>query len=245
MRFIKSVFPNFNGTNFAKTISKQQLMKTKLFIALICVPVFLFLSDSIFAQNIKFYKSNPAVPVRSIDFDKDSILHIAIKADTILSGFDMMFFSSTLSRKNGKHKWQKVNNLMGETFYGKLRDDGYYHFTAFRMLGGGLSYSEIGLSEDDLRFGKTQMNISLYGKKRLNPINLKDSGVSSDVNLITATNGMIQYEADIIDFSLPITIERYSASANIRVKKNIVLTTVSIGVLGVILSPLLILLPLL
>ncbi len=220
-------------------------MKSNPFIAIICIITCLALSSSSSAQNINFYNSSPSVPVSYIDFDSDSILHIAIKADTTLLGYDMMLFTTVLSRKNGKHKWQKANNLMGETFYGKLRDDGYYHFVAFRMLGGGLSYSEIGLSEDDLRFGKMQINISLHGKKRLNTIDLKDSGVNSDVNLISTTNGFVQYEADIIDFSLPVTIERYDDSANIRVKKTILITAASVGVLCLILTPLFILLPIL
>jgi hypothetical protein len=220
-------------------------MKPNPLIAIICILVFLAISSSSIAQNIKFYSSSPSLPVSSIDFDADSILHIAIKADTTLLGYDMMLFTTMLSRKNGKRKWQQANNLMGETFYGKLRDDGYYHFVAFRILGGGLSYSEIGLSEDDLRFGKIKMNVSLHGKKRLNTIDLKDSGVNSDVNLISTTNGFIQYEADIVDYSLPVTIQRYSDSANIRVKKTIVITAASVGALCLILSPILILLPIL
>ena len=217
-------------------------MKTNTIITIFCILTCLTFSDSSFAQNIKFYTSNPSVSVSSIDFDTDLTLNIAIKADSALQGYDMLMFTTTLSRKNGKRKWQKTNNLMPETFYGKLKEDGFYHFVALRTLGGGLSYSGIGLSDGDLRFGKVQMNISLYGKKKLNTVDVTGRNGNTDVNFISTTNGYIQYEADIIDFSLPVTLERYSHSANIRVRKNTGITLASIGVFSLIMSPLLILL---
>ena len=217
-------------------------MKIKTLVLIVGILQYMFIPNSSIAQNIKFYTNEATKNVNSVDFDTDSILHIAVKADEALTGFDMMLFTTTLSRKNGKRKWQKVNNLMSETFYGKLKDDGYYHFVAFRRLGGGLSYSEIGLSNEDLRFGEVQMNVSLHGKKRLNPINMNKGDAETDVNVISTNGGFIQYEADIIDFSLPITLERYSESTNVRTKRNMRLTGIYLGTVAVILSPTLILL---
>jgi hypothetical protein len=224
------------------TINPQikRIMKIKKCILTVSIFLYLSVSHSLFAQNIKFYTTDALSSINSVDFDTDSILYIAVKADSAIAGFDMMLFTTTLSRKNGKRKWQKANNLMSETFYGKLKDDGYYHFVAFRSLGGGLSYSEIGLTNEDLRFGEVQMNVSLHGKKRLNPINVNE--VETDVNVINTTGGFIQYEADIVDFSLPITLERYSESTNIRSKRNLKLAGIYIGTVAVILSPTLILL---
>lgn len=220
-------------------------MKIKIFILTVSTLLYLSVTHSLFAQNIKFYNTEASNSINSVDFDTDSILYIAVKADSAITGFDMMLFTTTLSRKNGKRKWQKANNLMSETFYGKLKDDGFYHFVAFRSLGGGLSYSEIGLTNEDLRFGEVQMNVSLHGKKRLNPINVNEADTETDVNVISTSNGFIQYEADIIDFSLPITLERYSESTNVRSKRNMKLAGIYIGTVAVILSPTLILLRLL
>lgn len=201
--------------------------------------------ETLTSQNIRFYKSNPSQSVHSIDFDTDSILYVAVKADSSLLGYDMLMFTTELSRKNGKRKWRKTNNLMPGTFYRKLRDDGYYHFVAYRNLGGGLSHSEIGLTFDDFRFGKMQMNISLVGKKKLNTLDISGSETSQKLNLINATNGYIQYGADIIDFSLPVILEKFSESANIRVKKNVTTAGVYTGLGCLVLSPLLLLIPLL
>jgi len=218
------------------------IMKIKTILSIVCIFLYTAISDLSIAQNIKFYTTDASKKVSSVDFDIDSILYIAVKADSAITGFDMMLFTTTLSRKNGKRKWQKVNNLLAETFYDKLKDDGYYHFVAFRRLGGGLSFSEIGLSNEDLRYGEVKMNSSLYGKKRLNTLDLTESDAETDVNVISTSNGFIQYEADIIDYSLPITLERYSESAKVRTKRNIAHTGLYVGIVAVILSPMLILL---
>jgi hypothetical protein len=199
-------------------------MKLTYYLAVLLLLTCICFSKISYTQNIKFYKNNSSVAVSTIDFDKDSILHIAIKADSSLLGFDMLMLSTTLSRKNGKKKWVKVNNLMPKTFYGRLKNDGYYHFVAFRKLGNGLSYSEIGLTSEDFRFGKLEMNTSVSGKK---------------------LSYYFQYEADVIDFSLPITVERYDESANIRTKRIVGGTFAIIGLACLIVSPALIIISIL
>jgi hypothetical protein len=194
-------------------------------------------SEISYAQNIKFYKDNSFAAVSSIDFDKDSILYIAIKADSSLQGFDMLMFSTIISRKNGKKKWGQVNNLMPKTFFSKLQDEGYYHFVAYRNLGNGLSYSEIGLTFEDFMFGKIQMNTSLSGKKRLNNLNNDQNLTTSTMSVINTNSGYIQYEADVLDFSLPVTVERFNKGANIRTKRIVGKTLAIIGITGLIVSP--------
>lgn len=188
-------------------------------------------------QNIKFYTDDPSVAVSSIDFDKDSILHMSIKADSALLEFDMLMFSTTISHKKGKRKWGKYNTLMPNTFNGKLQDDGYYHFVAYRKLGNGLSYSEIGLLSEDFRFGKIEMNTSLSGKKRLNDLNTDHNVVANEMNVINTNTGYIQYEADVFDYSLPISVERYSESTKIRTKSIVGTTFAIAGITCLIVSP--------
>jgi hypothetical protein len=199
------------------------------------------LSQTSYTQNIKFYKDSSFTAVSSIDFDKDSIVYLTIKADSTLLGFDMLLFSTTISRKNGKKKWVEFNSLMPKTFYGKLKDDNYYHFVAYRNLGNGLSYSEIGLTSEDFRFGKIELNTSLSGKKRLNNLNNNQNLVTSEMSVINTNSGYVQYEADVLDFSLPITVNRFNESANIRTKRNIGRTFSFIGITILIVSPALIL----
>lgn len=133
--------------------------------------------------------------------------------------FDMLSLSTTISRKNEKKRWVKFNNLMPKTFYGKLKVDNYYHFVAYRNLGNGLSHSEIGLTSEDFRYGKIELNTSLYGKKRLNNINNNQNLVTSEMSVINTNSDHVQYEADVLDFSLPITVDRFNESANVRTKK--------------------------
>ena len=216
-------------------------MKVTNVLAILLLFVIICFSETSYAQNIKFYKDNAFGAASSIDFDEDSILHIAIKADSSLLGFDMLMFSTTISRKNGKKKWEKVNNLMPKTFYGKLKDDGYYHFVAYRKLGNGLSYSEIGLTSEDFRFGKIEMNTSISGKKRLNNLFNDQNVITTEMSVINTNSGYIQYEADVFDFSLPVTVERFNESANIRTKRIVGMTFAIIGMAGLIVSPVLIL----
>ncbi|PLX20280.1 MAG: hypothetical protein C0599_09330 [Salinivirgaceae bacterium] len=214
-------------------------MQLKIIAILILLTSICFTSN-INAQNIKFYKESPATGIRTIDFDQDSILYLAIKADSSLLEFDMFMFSTTLSRRNGKRKWFIVNNLMPKTFLSKLKEDGYYHFVAFRDLGNGLSYSEIGLTTEDFRYGKIQMNTSLAGKESLTNLNNDQNRMKNQQRIITTNHGFVQYEADVIDFSLPITVEKFSQSTKIRTKK-IIKSSLLIGALtAVIVSPALI-----
>jgi len=210
-------------------------------ILLIC----LFFFQTSYSQNIIFYKDSSLAAVSSIDFDKDSILYVAVKADTSLQGFDMLMFSTIISHKNGKRKWEEVNSLMPETFYDRLQNDGYYHFVAYRNLGNGLAYSEIGLTFEDFRYGEIQMNTSLYGKKNMNKLNNDQNITNNTTNVINATPNFIQYEADVLDFSLPITVQRFNKSANLRTKRIFGATLGIIGVSALILSPALIILTIL
>ncbi|MBN2892637.1 MAG: hypothetical protein JXL97_12285 [Bacteroidales bacterium] len=214
------------------------MKNTNIFVILLLF-ISMSFSEISYSQNIKFYKDNSFVAVNTIDFDKDSILYIAIKADTSLQKFDMLMFSTTISHKNGKRKWGKVNDLMPETFFSKLQDDGYYHFVAYRNLGNGLSYSEIGLTFEDFRYGEIKMNTSLYGKIKLNN---NQNTTTNTTNVINTNYNVIQYEADVVDFSLPVTVKRFNKSANIRTKRIFGSTFGIIGLTALIVSPTLILL---
>lgn len=215
-------------------------MQTKKIIGLVILLTGIFSPVTSYTQNIRYYKDSPSKAVHSIDFDRDSILYVAVKADSSLLEFDMFMFSTTLSNRNGKRKWVKVNNLMPKTFCSKLKNDGYYHFVAFRKLGNGLSYSEIGLTTEDFRFGKLQMNTSLAGKESLTNLSNELRKVNAQQRLITTNNGFVQYEADVIDFSLPITVERYSESTRIRVRRILKSSLLIGGLTAVVVSPVLI-----
>ncbi len=220
-------------------------MKITNTLAGLLILTFICSSQTSYAQSIKFYTDNSSVAASSIDFDKDSILYIAIKADSSLLGFDMLMFSTSISRKNGKKNWEKANNLMPKTFYGKKMDDGYYHFVAFRNLGNGLSYSDIGLTSQDFKFGEIKMNTSLFGKKKLNDLNNDPNIITSKMSVINTNSGYIQYEADVLDFSLPVTVERFDESANVKTRRTVGITLAIIGLTALIVSPALIVLAIL
>ena len=221
------------------------MKKTNSFFSVLMLLICIFFSEISYSQNIKFYKDNSFAAVSSIDFDKDPILYVAVKADSSLQGFDMLMFSTIISHKNGKRKWRQVNSLMPETFYSRLQEDGYYHFVAYRNLGSGLAYSEIGLTFEDFRYGKIQMNTSLYGKKNLNKLNNDQNITKNTTNVINTNTNFIQYEADVIDFSLPVTVKRFNKSTNVRTKRVFVATFGIIGFTALILSPTLIILSIL
>jgi hypothetical protein len=61
------------------------------------------------------------------------------------------------------------------------------------------------------------------------------------MSVINTNSGYVQYEADVLDFSLPITVNRFNESANIRTKRNIGRTFSFIGITILIVSPALIL----
>jgi hypothetical protein len=86
-------------------------------------------------------------------------------------------------------------------------------------------------------YGKINMKTSLSGKKNLNKLNNTQNQSTNTMSLINTNSGYIQYEADVLDFSLPITVERFNKSANIRTKRTVRRTLAIIGLTGLIVLP--------